>query len=194
METETVQTWQYLWFSKCGHTHRTGYFFMKIVKQGFYIHDWVQQTMVEISTSSHLKQNFLISVIIFLALVRYRPIKADPVDVWLLRIVYRRVISEKRLTCNNPKLKDCETQTRNILQWKKPFFNVNFHRTLASHATVSFCFKKRNWLIWAHTHDLTVVNPWGVCLGGKTLDCERGKKLRVTSPVKRRWIKMGTCV
>ena len=42
---------------------------MKIVKQGFYIHDLVQQTKVEISTSSRFKRNFLISIIIFIASV-----------------------------------------------------------------------------------------------------------------------------
>ena len=42
---------------------------MKIVKQGFYIHDWLQSSKVEISTSSRLKQNFLISIIIFIASV-----------------------------------------------------------------------------------------------------------------------------
>ena len=38
MKTETVQTRQLLWVGECTHTHRTGYFTMKIVQQGFYIH------------------------------------------------------------------------------------------------------------------------------------------------------------
>ena len=38
MKTETVQTRQLLWISECTHTHRTGYFIMKIVQQGLYIH------------------------------------------------------------------------------------------------------------------------------------------------------------
>ena len=38
VKTETVQTRQLLWISKCTHTHRTGYFIMKIVQQGLYIH------------------------------------------------------------------------------------------------------------------------------------------------------------
>ena len=38
MKTETVQTRQLLWISERTHTHRTGYFIMKIVQQGFYIH------------------------------------------------------------------------------------------------------------------------------------------------------------
>ena len=38
MKTETVQTRQLFRISECTHTHRTGYFIMKIVKQGLYIH------------------------------------------------------------------------------------------------------------------------------------------------------------
>ena len=38
METETVQARQLLWISECTHTHRTGYFIIKIVEQGLYIH------------------------------------------------------------------------------------------------------------------------------------------------------------
>ena len=38
VKTETVQTRQLLWISECTHTHGTGYFIMKIVKQGLYIH------------------------------------------------------------------------------------------------------------------------------------------------------------
>ena len=38
VKTETVQTRQLLWISECTHTHRTGYFIMKIVQQGLYIH------------------------------------------------------------------------------------------------------------------------------------------------------------
>ena len=38
VKTETVQTRQLLWISECTHTHRTGYFIMKIVKQGLCIH------------------------------------------------------------------------------------------------------------------------------------------------------------
>ena len=90
---------------------------MNIVKQGFYIHDWVQPTKEERSTLSRLKQNFLISIFLI-----YRTSDIDQsrqviraVGVWVLRIVSRKVITEKSLTCNKPKLKDCETQTRNIL-------------------------------------------------------------------------------
>ena len=39
VKTETVQTRQLLWISECAHTHRTGYFIMKIVQQGLYIHE-----------------------------------------------------------------------------------------------------------------------------------------------------------
>ena len=42
MKTETVQTRQLLWISECTHTHRTGYFIMKIVQQGLYIHGKVR--------------------------------------------------------------------------------------------------------------------------------------------------------
>ena len=38
MKTETVQTRQLFRISECTHTHRTGYFIMKIVQQGLYIH------------------------------------------------------------------------------------------------------------------------------------------------------------
>ena len=38
VKTETVQTRQLLWISEWTHTHRTGYFIMKIVQQGLYIH------------------------------------------------------------------------------------------------------------------------------------------------------------
>ena len=38
VKTETVQTRQLLWISECRHTDRTGYFIMKIVEQGLYIH------------------------------------------------------------------------------------------------------------------------------------------------------------
>ena len=38
VETETVQTRQLFWLIECTHTHRTGYFIMKIVQQGLYIH------------------------------------------------------------------------------------------------------------------------------------------------------------
>ena len=38
VKTETVQTRQLLWISECAHAHRTGYFIMKIVQQGLYIH------------------------------------------------------------------------------------------------------------------------------------------------------------
>ena len=38
VKTETVQTRQLLWISECRHTDRTGYFIMKIVQQGLYIH------------------------------------------------------------------------------------------------------------------------------------------------------------
>ena len=43
MKTETVQTRQLLWISECTHTHRTGYFIMKIVQQGFYIHSEIRK-------------------------------------------------------------------------------------------------------------------------------------------------------
>ena len=39
VKTKAVQTWQLLWISELDHTHRTGYFFMKIVQQGLNIHD-----------------------------------------------------------------------------------------------------------------------------------------------------------
>ena len=39
VKAKAVQTWQLLWISELGHTHRTGYFFMKIVQQGLNIHD-----------------------------------------------------------------------------------------------------------------------------------------------------------
>ena len=42
VKTETVQTRQLLWISECTHTHRTGYFIMKIVQQGLYIHGKVR--------------------------------------------------------------------------------------------------------------------------------------------------------
>ena len=32
VKAKAVQTWQLLWISELGHTHRTGYFFMKIVQ------------------------------------------------------------------------------------------------------------------------------------------------------------------
>ena len=38
VKTETVQTRQLLWISECTHTHRTGYFIMKIVQHDLYIH------------------------------------------------------------------------------------------------------------------------------------------------------------
>ena len=38
VKTETVQTRQLFRISECTHTHRTGYFIMKIVQQGLYIH------------------------------------------------------------------------------------------------------------------------------------------------------------
>ena len=38
VKTETVQTRQLLWISECTHTHRTGYFIMKIVQHGLHIH------------------------------------------------------------------------------------------------------------------------------------------------------------
>ena len=38
LKTETVQTRQLLWISEWAHAHRTGYFIIKIVQQGFYIH------------------------------------------------------------------------------------------------------------------------------------------------------------
>ena len=38
VKTETVQTRQLLWISEWARAHRTGYFFMQIVQQGFYIH------------------------------------------------------------------------------------------------------------------------------------------------------------
>ena len=38
VKTETVQTRQLLWISECTHTHGTGYFIMKIIQQGLYIH------------------------------------------------------------------------------------------------------------------------------------------------------------
>ena len=38
VKAETVQTRQLLWISECTHTRRTGYFIMKIVEQGLYIH------------------------------------------------------------------------------------------------------------------------------------------------------------
>ena len=38
VKTETVQTRQLFWLIECTHTHRTGYFIMKIVQQGLYIH------------------------------------------------------------------------------------------------------------------------------------------------------------
>ena len=38
VKTEIVQTRQLLWISECTHTHGTGYFIMKIVEQGLYIH------------------------------------------------------------------------------------------------------------------------------------------------------------
>ena len=41
VKTETVQTRQLLWISECTHTHRAGYFIMKIVQQGLYIHEKV---------------------------------------------------------------------------------------------------------------------------------------------------------
>ena len=43
MKTATVQTRQLLWISECTHTHRTGYFIMKIVQQGFYIHSEIRK-------------------------------------------------------------------------------------------------------------------------------------------------------
>ena len=43
VKTETVQTRQLLWISEWTHTHRTGYFIMKIVEQGLYIHGKVRK-------------------------------------------------------------------------------------------------------------------------------------------------------
>ena len=39
VQAETVQAGQLLWLGEHAHTHRTGYFVMKIIKQGLYIHD-----------------------------------------------------------------------------------------------------------------------------------------------------------
>ena len=42
VKTETVQTRQLLWISEWTHAHRAGYFIMKIVQQGLYIHGQVR--------------------------------------------------------------------------------------------------------------------------------------------------------
>ena len=42
VKTEIVQTRQLLWISECTHAHRAGYFIMKIVQQGLYIHGKVR--------------------------------------------------------------------------------------------------------------------------------------------------------
>ena len=93
---------------------------MKIVKQGFYIHDWVQQTKVEVSTWSCLKEIFFkINYHVYRTgnIDQSRQV-IQTVDVWLVRIIYRQVISEKSLTSvtDYSKLKVCETLTQNTLQ------------------------------------------------------------------------------
>ena len=47
-----------VWFSKCSHTHRTGYFFVRVVKQGFHIileyHKRKKRRWVQIRLSKNL--------------------------------------------------------------------------------------------------------------------------------------------
>ena len=57
VKTETVQTRQLLWISECTHAHRTGYFIMKIVQQGLYIHvgKWWEKNYLNLEIPSSWK-------------------------------------------------------------------------------------------------------------------------------------------